>query len=59
MPESGVNPAFFGVGEPMPIARFLYMRTYLREICTYGLGCGLDVICCGTRIDVIYGANSI
>ena len=39
--------------------RISYIETYLLKKRSNGLGCGLDVMGCGTSIDVIKGANSI
>lgn len=47
------------IREALRKARFSCMETYLLKKRSKGLGCGLDVVGCGTRIDVIKGANSI
>lgn len=47
--------AFCKVGiirEALRKVRFYYMETYLLKKRSKGLGCGLDVICCGTEIVV-------
>ena len=57
--KSSVFTGFFEIRQELMKVRISYMKTYLLQKRSEGLGCGLDVVGCGTRIDVVLGANSI